>query len=137
MSYTHSQRNENVAKAAVSSAAAVVGRLTAGFQPKILAAVALTSTVTFGGAVTVLVKLRPTAGSITGQTTLKTLNLDATNMAQGRVVYAMDINQKFSPGAEIVFEVGTTNATGTFDIDALVEESWEMPNNNTRMTLTT
>lgn len=135
MAYTHTQRNESLAKAAVTSAAAVVARLTVGFQPKILVAVALTSTVTFGGAVTILIKHRPTAGSVTAQVTIGTFNATAVNQAQGKVLYIMDLNRRINPGEEVVLEVTATNATGTFDADALIEESWEMPGNNTRMTL--
>lgn len=137
MAYDHNQREVLIATGASTASLAVIGLYTPGYQPVILRAVALVFTTAAAAAGILLVKKRPTPGSASGETTVATINFDATTGAAGKVVYVDGIEVKCIPGEQLAFEITDVAASGVVEIKALVEESWEVPQNNTDMTETT
>lgn len=136
MAYTHVQREVMVAQAQSTASLAVIARYPSVLQPYILRQVGVLFTTAAAAAGILLIKKRPTAGSTSGETTIGTINFDATTGAQGKVVYLDDIYTKFVPGDDCVFEITDVAASGVVDIKVLLEESWESPRNLTDMAAT-
>lgn len=137
MAYTHVQREVAIATAASTASLAVIGIYTPGYMPVILRAVAMVFSTAAAAAGIMLVKRRPIPGSASGESTVATINFDGTSGAVGKVVYVDGLHAKFVPGEQICFEITDVAAAGVVEIKALVEETWEVPQNNTEMTETT
>ena len=144
MAYTHSKKEEIVAKDASLASAADVGDWAPGYVPHIVRAVSLVFTTAVDATGELKVDKRPTAGSDTGRGDgdVATIAYTTTTGAQGKVVYAgttaAPLNVKVSPGEELVFQV--TDATPTAGAAHLVlylDPVWEVPGNNTDMAATT
>lgn len=84
---------------------------------------------------TALLDFRPTAGSDTGRANVATMTITTTAGAQGKGFYSNALNQKVTPGGELVFKVGgTAPAAGAVQVSILVEPYAEVPANNTSLT---
>lgn len=138
MSYiSGNQREVSLVRAGSLTALAAIGGMTCGLQPFVLRQVAVVFTTAATAAGIVVIKKRPTAGSAAGETVVATINFDNLTGLQGRSIYKDDLTVKFVPGDELIVEVTDVSAAGIADVKALIEESWEAPQNNTDMLLTT
>lgn len=136
MSYTTGhQREVLIATGASTASLAVIGLLTPGFFKHKVRAVALVFTTAAAAAGILLLKKRVLPGSAAGESTVGTINFDATVGAVGRVVYEDDLDIDILPGEQLAFEITDVAAAGVVEIKAVIEDNYEVP--NTEMTETT
>lgn len=131
MAYTHTQYQERVVTEATLATAGDKGKLTPGYVPLVIRAVAIVCKTDPTAAGVVKVDKRPTAGSDTGRGDgdVAVINVAATH-AQGDVVYKDGLNVELKPGEEAVVEVtGAVTGLTLADVIFFVEPRWELPGN--------
>lgn len=137
MSYTSGhQREVLIATGASTASLAVIGLLTPGIFKHKVRAVALIFTTAAAAAGILLVKLRPTPGSSSGESTVATLNFDGTTGAAGKGVFVDGLDIDVSPGQQLAFEITDVAASGVVEIKALVEDNYDAPSNFTDLSET-
>lgn len=136
MAYNHSQRQIVLGVAQSTGSAATIATYAPGYQPIVVRAWAIVFTTAAAGTGTIVLRKRPTPGSASGVATQDTMLITTTNGAAGRVLYHDELHIKCLPGEQLTVEITSTAASGVIDILALIEESWEVPQNNTEMTET-
>lgn len=131
MAYTHTQYEQRVVHEVSLATTGDKGKLTPGYVPLIIRAVAVVCKADPTAAGVVKIDKRPTAGSDTGRGDgdIAVINIAATH-SQGDVVYKDGLNVELRPGEEAVVDV-TSAVTGltSADVIFLVEPRWEVPGN--------
>lgn len=136
MAYNHNQRQVLLATGASTGSAATIATYTPGYQPIVLRAWALVFTTAVADTGIVLLEKRPIPGSASGVATVDTINVSVAAGAAGRVLYHDGLHIKCSPGEQLAVTVSATAGSGVCEVVALIEESWDVPQNNTEMTET-
>lgn len=107
-----------------------------GYQPFVVRAVTIIYRTEPTATGTLELRLRPTAGSASGETAVATLNAVAAD-AIGGVLYKDQLNVKVLPGQELNAQVTSAFAGVTSaDIQLTIDPSWDVPGNRTAMRLT-
>jgi hypothetical protein len=117
----------------------VIGRRAVGYQPIRVRAFAVIFTVVGGtGSGVLKLKRRPTPGSATGEVVIATLNYTAAQAVVGKGIFVDGINVQLNPGEELAADVTTAlTTTGSGDVIAYFEPSWETPAALTNLTRST
>ena len=136
MAYDHTQYEVQIGTDVDLNSAAQFGAWSPGLTPHILRGIAVVVTNDIGAAGEVTVEYG-TAGVAAGAgTTVDIINLTTAHTA-GTVVYKDGLNQKLTPGQEVLGVVtNVTAASDTAHVILMVEPQWEQPANNTSMSET-
>lgn len=144
MAYVHETIQQRMDPAAVAGtgitlgAAAKMGVVCPGLQPMEVRGVAYVVTTTCTVTAPVIgLYLRPTAGSDTSRTLVKSVTAPLASWAAGNTIYSNFDGIKVLPGQDILAEVITNPTAGAAFAIAMYHNSWDSAGNNTKMVAST
>ncbi len=112
MSYTNDLQEVQVANTVDIASAADVATYAAGYFPFVVRSVTMVFHVAADATGAMEVDKRITAGSDTGRTAAQaTINYTTTTGAQGKTVYADQLDVRVDPGEELVFQISDATPT--------------------------